>query len=509
MIGAIDSLREEHGGGPPGGHEHVPATDAKNAFGLDVDDREHKLLQAVWGAVVDLYRESPIPPPEAAQEAEIARLWVNYEATTKSRLTGPQFDSLDNAARLEKEGRGLSELRRKWRYAIARWDGKVKEAAGLPKPGPGPRQADENLNTWRPAETPAPDADEIDPPSDARIIGEFHGDPPPRRWLVDDWIVQGVVNSLYGAGGTGKSLLALQLAASTALGQPWLGLPTKPGRTLFVSCEDDAEEVHRRLWAIKQNLGHAIGWPFGDRLLTLDRFGEENRLAVADRHGNPAQGPFADTLEQVVIATLPNLLILDTLADVYAASEIDRGQVNWFLKTLLSGLIVRAKAANHELTILLIGHPSDSGRQEGGKGYSGSGAWEAGVRSRLYLTKPDDSGPDDRILTRGKANHARAGITTGLRLAYDGGLFKPDSPIGPQHFEIEAAISVLVRDAWGRREPLSSKPGHRRNIFQIASEALQFDPQATRQMIRQMLEDGQLRITKRGGLSGLSINDDD
>jgi hypothetical protein len=515
LIEAIEELREAHGGASPGGHERTPAEAPKNAFGLDVDDREHKLLQAVWGAVVDLYRESPIPPPESEQEAERLRLWTQYEATTKSRLTGPQYDGLDNAQRLEREGRGISELRRKWAYAMGRWNTKVREAAALPKPGPGPSpQRDENLNTWRPAETPAGDGDmdedEPEPPADLRIIGKFEGDPPARRWLVPDWIVQGAVNSLYGAGGTGKSLLALQLTASTALGAPWLGLPVTAGRAMFVSCEDDADEVHRRIWSVKAGMGYAVGWPFADNLLTLDRFGEENRLVVADRHGNPSQGPFADPLERAVIATLPNLLVLDTLADVYAASEIDRGQVNWFLKTMLSGLIVRAREISHSLTILLIGHPSDTGRAEGGKGYSGSGAWEAGVRSRLYLTKPEDSGPDDRLLTRGKANHARAGITTGLRLSYDEGVFRAEAELSdPQRQAIEIAVNAEVRAAWGGRQPLTAKPGHHRNIYTVTPDRLDFDPQATRQAIRRMIEDGQLKVTKRGGLSGLSVNDED
>ncbi len=35
----------------------------------------------------------------------------------------------------------------------------------------------------------------------------------------------------------GKSHLAMQLALNRAVGEPWLGFPTKPGRTLYVNCE--------------------------------------------------------------------------------------------------------------------------------------------------------------------------------------------------------------------------------------------------------------------------------
>ncbi|HEY9147871.1 MAG TPA: AAA family ATPase, partial [Gammaproteobacteria bacterium] len=46
---------------------------------------------------------------------------------------------------------------------------------------------------------------------------------PEREWLVQDLIPARNVTLLYGDGGTGKSLLALQLAVAVALGRPWLG----------------------------------------------------------------------------------------------------------------------------------------------------------------------------------------------------------------------------------------------------------------------------------------------
>ena len=44
------------------------------------------------------------------------------------------------------------------------------------------------------------------------------GPPPPRRWLVKDWLPAGRVTLLAGQGGIGKSRLALQLAAGIAIG---------------------------------------------------------------------------------------------------------------------------------------------------------------------------------------------------------------------------------------------------------------------------------------------------
>src|SRR5690606_31010764 len=82
-----------------------------------------------------------------------------------------------------------------------------------------------------------------------RIRGsDFAGsEPPPRRWLVPELMPRGNVTLLYGDGGLGKSTLALQLAVSTALGGHWLGRPVVQGEVLYLSAEDDAPELHRRL----------------------------------------------------------------------------------------------------------------------------------------------------------------------------------------------------------------------------------------------------------------------
>ena len=70
---------------------------------------------------------------------------------------------------------------------------------------------------------------------------------PARKWLVDGLVPSGTVTLLGGDGGTGKSLVALQLATCTALGRSWLGLSVSSGKALFISAEDDEKELHRRI----------------------------------------------------------------------------------------------------------------------------------------------------------------------------------------------------------------------------------------------------------------------
>ena len=55
------------------------------------------------------------------------------------------------------------------------------------------------------------------------------------------------VTLLAGDGGVGKTILHLQAGTAIVLGRQWLGIPTEPGPVAVVCCEDDADELHRRV----------------------------------------------------------------------------------------------------------------------------------------------------------------------------------------------------------------------------------------------------------------------
>jgi hypothetical protein len=514
LIERTDQLHEEFGGQPAPWTERTDAPDtAKGAFGYDVDGRDHKMTGMVFAAIVDLYRESPIPPAMPEQQAELQRIWTQYERSTKSRLIHPERS---NADLLEQEGRGYTAMARKWAYLIAprHWETKVREAARLPRPNPAPVWGERlNESVAAAISQKSDSADPEEPEPAIRLITSFVGEPPEREWLVKDWIAKGVVNSLYGGSGAGKSLLAMQIGAAMASGADvFEGLTTTAGDVLGIFCEDDADELHRRMWAIRAAMGYTIGYPFS-RFALATRVGEENRLAVVDRAGNITTGPFFATLKSAVEAGNPALLILDTLADIYGGNENAREQVNWFLKTLLTGLIVSQKARGHSLTVLLIGHPSLTGAQDGGRGYSGSSAWEAGVRARLYLNKPDPGGPDDRILTRGKANYASAGDETAIRLTYVDGVFRAEGPPeDPVLSPAKLKVIEMVRWNWGAGKPFMDAKTHPRNLWKalvppIAKEFALTRAQAS-QAIRELIEDGEIRLSRDHSKRGWKTSDD-
>ena len=240
------------------------------------------------------------------------------------------------------------------------------------------------------------------------IASSLAGQPiPERSWHVEALIPAGTVTMLGGDGGVGKSLLALQLAAATAIDDVyWIGREPRRGRCLFVTAEDDIGEVHRRLVDVAADLDRRLD--AFDQLEITSLAGEDALLAVTDGKGNvlkPTALYFA--LEAKIKASRPVLVVLDTLADLFGGEENQRAQARQFV-SLLRGL-----AIHHGTTVLLLAHPSLAGMASG-SGSSGSTAWNNSVRSRLYLEriKGDDGGEDDpdaRVLRTMKSNYGRTG----------------------------------------------------------------------------------------------------
>ena len=111
---------------------------------------------------------------------------------------------------------------------------------------------------------------------------ELEGRPvPARQWLVHGLVPMKTVTLFGGDGGTGKSLLALQLAVSAATGRAWLNMAVPKGRALFLSAEDDDDELHMRLADISRAMRLRLADLDGLTLRSLA--GEDALLAVETR----------------------------------------------------------------------------------------------------------------------------------------------------------------------------------------------------------------------------------
>lgn len=226
---------------------------------------------------------------------------------------------------------------------------------------------------------------------------------------MHDLVSQKTVTIFGGDGDTGKSLLALQLAVAVASKGGWLGKGVETGPVIYMSAEDDNDELHRRLADILR--AENRDWDDIENLTVRSLAGEDALLAI-ESQVSLIKSELFNELEHRAEGAAPALIVVDTLADVYPSNENDRAKVRQFIG-LLRGLALRQNCA-----VMLLGHPSLTGMASG-TGSSGSTAWKNSVRSRLYLSRITDNGfeadPDKRVMTTMKANYGRVGGETHMK----------------------------------------------------------------------------------------------
>lgn len=244
---------------------------------------------------------------------------------------------------------------------------------------------------------PAALLDLIDPSSWADTLA------PERSWRVKDYIPDRQATLLTGKGAAGKSLLSQQQCTCLALGLPFLGLETVETVSLYITCEDDADELHRRQKAICTSLAVPVASLSG-KLHLLSLQGEMgSELATFDHDGRMRSSPRFDQIVETCKAHNIRFIVLDNTAHLFTGNENDRHQVAAFIN-LCNRLALAIDGA-----VVIVGHPNKAGDS-----YSGSTAWENQVRSRLFMEIPvDENGnapnPDMRLLRREKANYAQRG----------------------------------------------------------------------------------------------------
>ena len=212
---------------------------------------------------------------------------------------------------------------------------------------------------------------------------------PPREWIIKDVIPRGSVTLLGGDGGVGKSMLAKQLCVAMATGTAWLNQQVKKEAALFLSAEDDHDELWRRFSDICRHTGvnfaDLAGDPYNAErppLIARSLAGENAIFATPEGRSNVLKPTkFFEEIEEYLTKIAmphrhPKLVVLNSLADFFGGNENDRSQARQFIG-LLRGL-----CTIHKTTVVVLAHPSVQGKLTG-TGLSGSTAWNASVRSRL------------------------------------------------------------------------------------------------------------------------------
>jgi len=271
--------------------------------------------------------------------------------------------------------------------------------------------ADDDLTPSAPA-TEAAEATEQAQAEDVPLllpiidIGRWlDGNPPERLFAWGTNIPLNTTTMLTGPGGVGKSLFEQMLCTCIALGVPFLGIPTRQMNTLYVTCEDDEDE----LWRRQAGICGALGVPFdalmgklhlvslcGAENTALATFDENEQIVITERWRQLVR-----TCEEMQI----QLYAFDNATDAMAGDLNNIHQVAEFVN-LLTGLAIRMQGA-----AMILHHPNKAGDD-----WLGSVAWHNKVRARLIIKRSDvDGDPDGRVLENPKANYGPSGSTLNFR----------------------------------------------------------------------------------------------
>lgn len=207
-------------------------------------------------------------------------------------------------------------------------------------------------------------------------------------FLFKDVFPQGILAVISATGGTGKSLVCLQLAYSLASGEELLGLfsPVAPRKVMYLQGEDPVIQTRTRLHHIGQK------WPVSLEKRALLK---ENLLvfsapaaplfSVVDGRVVPSEA--YKRLQWTVTAERPALVILDPLSRWSGLSETNNSRTTAAV-TLLEGLV-----KPHGGSILLAHHTTKSGSKSlGALSARGASALVDGSRLVISMTRGPDFG---------------------------------------------------------------------------------------------------------------------
>lgn len=302
---------------------------------------------------------------------------------------------------------------------------------------------------FQPVISPAPSLPILHP-------ADWHGQSvAPRSWVVEGLVPNHQATLLTGAGAAGKSLVSQLLCTCTGMGAPFLGIPVEARASLYVTCEDDREELQRRQEAICQGLGVSLEATrnrlfllslYGDLGNELCTFDEKRILRVTDRYRE---------IVQTARAIDAKLVVLDNTSHLFTGNENARSEVAAFVN------LCNALARDIDGAVIIVGFPNKAGDS-----YSGSTAWENQVRSRLFMEIPKNEDgvvvdPDYRVLRNEKANYARRGTEIGFMWSHGTFILPPggeeSAPMSHTFTEKQAFEALQEIDRrWRAKNPFSA-----------------------------------------------------
>lgn len=281
----------------------------------------------------------------------------------------------------------------------------------------------------------------------------------PIRWLWPGWLARGKLHVLAGAPGTGKTTIALALAAAVTRGAFWPDESRSPrGSCLIWSGEDDpADTLAPRLLAANADLSRVY-------FVGAVRDGDERRAF------DPATDLPALRAEAFDIPDLA-LVIADPIVSAVAGDSHKNTEVRRALQPLVN--------LAHDLGAAVLGithFSKGSGGRDPLERVTGSVAF--GALARVVMVTARIEGEEARVFARAKSN-----------IGPDGGGFRYELRVGEAQPDVSAtwvyfgeALEGSARDLLGSGEPPSEEDLERRDAASWLAELLGSGPMPAREV---------------------------
>lgn len=295
----------------------------------------------------------------------------------------------------------------------------------------------------------------------------------PPQFIVDSLLPFGVVTLLTAHGGTGKSMLALQMAVCVATGFPFMSKPTIQSKVLFFSAEDSGQVVRHRLGCICQDK-KIDPVMLAEKLLIIDST-ENPELYITQKDKILTDGYEALLKRSVTYGA--GLIVIDNASDTFDSNENERPRVREFIRFLTQ----LAKLQN--AAVLLLAHIDKESAKWGSKeNYSGSTAWHNSVRSRLFLSLEKDS--PILSLMHQKSNFGQLAASINMRRGKHGILYLIDTPSTE---EASFIVLSLIEKYHNTGIYISAAPKSPSNPYKVLRKDPDF-PHVTRVQLEDILQ---------------------
>lgn len=306
--------------------------------------------------------------------------------------------------------------------------------------------------------------------------------PPPRReWVIENFLPSKIVAAIIAAGGTGKSYLAMHIAVSVASGTALFEkyVLKKPSKVVFISGEDDAPELQRRLHKAVAGLSPEEAALVRQNLYFLDLADSFELFTERTNKGEVEITPVPSKICEKIIEEVGSdigLVIVDPIARFRGGEENLAADATRFVQALQQirdQLNTCVLALHHVNKAASIG----SGSQNNSRG---SSAFIDGVRLVYQLNSLSEKEiksiygaglvlPKLLTLQSVKSNYGKP-IDSMMLARRDNGSLELFELIGGDH--VQSSILETIRDCGLSKTQFKERFGGVNNKFGLAQKAL-------------------------------------